>query len=215
MKKRILCSVLLLTSGFVQAEDLPKMPDINLNAAHQDAAATALNAAQKPAIIDCNYKIPQDTKKIEEFIISVWTAKAVIQVFSFKHDSIDTQLQQLKACFTDLGWEDFKADLQISGNLEAIKSQKSSISSQIGGKIEVKEIEDNQWDVVFPLNVFYQNDKAKVTQKLQIHVNVGRKVSGDLGINNLVAATKPETQPQAAGRKTAPQTPGEATPQKN
>lgn len=119
-----------------------------------------------------------------------WAAKAVTQAFDFNPTNLDSQLQKLQLCFTEQGWTGFNTALQKSGNLEAIKSQKLTVSSQVMGQIVVTEAKDNQWKINLPLQVVYQNDKEKVTQLLSVDVTVGRKITGDLGITQMIAAPR-------------------------
>ncbi|MBI2786543.1 MAG: DotI/IcmL family type IV secretion protein [Legionella longbeachae] len=141
-------------------------------------------------VIDCEYKISAETKQIDQSLIMAWSAKAVTQAFDFDPDHLDMQLQKLQACFTEQGWTGFNTALQKSGNLQAIKSQKLTVSSQVDGQIIITEAKDNQWKINLPLQVVYQNDKEKVTQVLTIDLTVGRKLTGDLGITQMIAAPR-------------------------
>ena len=71
----------------------------------------------------------------------------------------------------------------------------------VDGELKVNPVKDNQWKVSIPLQVVYQNDKEKLTQKLNVDLLIGRKMSGDLGIMQMIA-TPMETanlkQPEAA-----------------
>lgn len=143
-----------------------------------------------PGTINCDYKIPAETKIIDQKTIMTWSEKATVQAFDFEPASMDSQLQNLKNCFTDQGWTSFDAALQKSGNVEAIKTQNLTVSSQVDGDVKVSEEKDNQWKVILPLQVVYQNDKEKVTQLLNINLTVGRKITGDLGIMQMIAAPR-------------------------
>ncbi|HHT0592736.1 TPA: DotI/IcmL/TraM family protein [Legionella anisa] len=151
----------------------------------------SVQPAQAPAApINCEYKIPPETKTIDQSLVMKWAAKAVTQAFDFNSNNLDSQLQKLQPCFTEQGWTGFNTALQKSGNLEAIKSQKLTVSSQVMGQIVVTESKDNQWKINLPLQVVYQNDKEKVTQLLSVDVTVGRKITGDLGITQMIAAPR-------------------------
>ncbi|KTC84480.1 DotI/IcmL family type IV secretion protein [Legionella brunensis] len=148
-------------------------------------------------IINCNYRIPAETKIIDQTLVLNWTKQAALQSFSFNCESIDNQLQQLQSCYTDSGWLEFKAALDRSGNIEAIKTQKLTMSSQLEGQPKLLEATDNQWQINLPLKVVYQNSKEKITQLVNIHLTVGRKVTGDLGIMQIIATlgTTPTPSP--------------------
>lgn len=149
--------------------------------------------AQQPAaapVIDCNYKIPAEIKKVEQSVVMTWAQNAVIQAFTFNPDTMDAQMQKLQACFTEQGWTGFSSALQQSGNLEAIKSQKLSVASQIEGMALINDAKDNQWKVTVPLMVVYQNEKEKVSQLLSVDLTVSRKPNGDLGIMQMIASPR-------------------------
>ncbi|MGM9452120.1 DotI/IcmL family type IV secretion protein [Legionella bozemanae] len=151
----------------------------------------SVNPTPAPAAaINCEYKISPDTKTIDQSLVMKWAAKAVTQAFDFDPNNLDAQLQKLQSCFTEQGWTGFNTALQKSGNLEAIKSQKLTVSSQVTGQIVVTEAKDNQWKINLPLQVVYQNDKEKVTQLLSVDLTVGRKITGDLGITQMIAAPR-------------------------
>lgn len=170
-------------------------------------AIPPVNPATAPtATINCEYKIPPETKTIDQSIVLKWASKAVTQAFEFDSKNLDAQLQKLQACFTEQGWTGFNTALQKSGNLEAIKSQKLTVSSQVDGQVVITEAKENQWKLNLPLQVVYQNDKEKVTQLLSVDLTVGRKITGDLGISQMIAAPRgtvtqklpPDYNPNAA-----------------
>ncbi len=153
---------------------------------------------QAAPVINCDYKIPAETKNIDQTLVMNWSEKAVVQTFDFDPANIDAQIAKLQVCFTEPGWTGFNTALQKSGNVEAIKSQKLTVSSQVDGQAQVTDVKDNQWKITLPLQVVYQNDKEKVTQLLNVNVTVGRKISGDLGIMQMIATPRPATTPQPA-----------------
>lgn len=159
----------------------------------QQPAQQQVPSQQTAPVINCDYKISAETKAIEQSLVLTWSEKAIIQSFDFDPATVDAQLQKLQACFTDQGWLSFNSALQKSGNLDAIKSQKLHVSSQIDGQPQVTEAIENQWKIIIPLQVVYQNDKEKVTQLLNVNVTVGRKITGDLGINQMIAVPRTAT----------------------
>lgn len=188
MKKTLLWTTLIaLTSTPMHAEST--QPQANTATPNTSVSpSTALKTTT--VVMNCDYKIPADTKKIDPSTVSSWSEKAVIQSFDLDHNTVDNQMQQLQACFTEQGWEGFTVALQKSGNMDAIKSQKLNVSSQIDGKIDVTESKENQWTVLLPVQVVYQNEKEKVTQLLSVNLTVGRKKTGELGIMQMVATPR-------------------------
>ena len=168
----------------------PSVPATNVQPAVGDVKVikqtTTVQIQANPAI-NCEYKIPPQTKIVDQALVLKWSETAVTQAFDFDAVNLDKQIQKLKACFTEQGWVGFNSALQKSGNLEAIKTQSLNVSSQIDGAAQVTETNGAQWKVNLPLQVVYQNNKEKVTQLLSIDVTIGRKISGDLGIIQMIA----------------------------
>lgn len=178
--------------------------------------APAASIDAKSPANNCQYHIPANTTAIESSTILTWAEHATVQAFEFNPATIDAQLSQLKACFTDQGYQGFNDALQKSGNINAIKSQLLNVSSQMDGEPNITSSKDNQWRVTVPLQVVYQNNKQKFTQLLSIDLLIGRKITGDLGIMQMIATPRPEAGgkaplPNAAAAKTPPMTAQEPT----
>jgi hypothetical protein len=141
-------------------------------------------------IINCDYKIPETTKVVEQSLVLSWSEKATNQAFDLDPNTLDAQLLKLQSCFTEQGWIGFNNALQQSGNLTAIKTQKLMVSSQVDGPSQMLEIKENEWKIALPLQVVYQNDKEKVTQLLNVNLKVGRKPNGDLGITQMITSPR-------------------------
>ena len=153
-------------------------------------APTIPPTASQPLVtvaINCDYKIPAQTKTIDQTLILAWSQHAAIQAFQFDPNTVDAQLQKLQNCFTEQGWVGFNSALQKSGNIDAIKAQKLNVISNLDGTAQMTESKDNQWKVAVPLKVLYQNDKEQVNQLLNVNLTIGRKVNGDLGIMQVIA----------------------------
>lgn len=162
------------------AATVPVVPSAQANPADAPSAAS----------MNCTYKIPADMKKVDDATITSWSEKAAMQSFSFAPEKVDAQVSELQPCFTDQGWTGFSAALKKSGNVEAIKAQKLSVSSQVMGQTQVSGLKEDQWKVAVPLQVTYQNDKDKATQLLNIELTVSRKPNGGLGIMQMIATPK-------------------------
>jgi hypothetical protein len=198
-------ALLVVLSTPVQSDDTITGIDTSTIPMEQLAANTETNQTNQPidqpstaAIINCNYKIPSGVKKVDATLILTWTEKATIQSFEFTPALVDTQIQQLQSCFTEQGWIGFNSALQKSGNIQAIKSQKLTVTSHIDGQAQITEAKDNQWKVTIPLQVVYQSEKEKVTQLLTVNLVIGRKIKGDLGIMQLIATPRPTQSSQQA-----------------
>jgi hypothetical protein len=154
--------------------------------------------------IDCNYQFAKDMTTIDPAVIEVWSKNATTALFTFDNTNLTKQLEALKLCFTEQGWQSFNAAFQKSGNLDAIKSRQLSVSSSIKGQTSIQTTKDNQWKISLPIEVVYQNKDNKITQSLTVHLLVTRKPSGGLGILQVIAT--PE--------KNSPSTPASATEKK-
>lgn len=177
--------------------------------------AQPVNQLATPPVINCDYKIDANIKTIDQALVLTWSEKATTQAFDFNPTTLDTQMQQLQHCFTEQGWTGFNTALEKSGNLEAIKTQHLTVSSQIDGQAQMEEAKDNQWKINLPLQVVYQNEKEKVTQLLNIKLTVGRKMSGELGITQMIAtpriAATAQTNSTTNTTSTAVTTPADST----
>lgn len=195
---KTLLSTMLLTIICTSAQAAEATPAANkpAAAAPTQAAPAADKASPAETTINCKYRLTAETTAVETNLLTNWAGKATVQAFDFNPTTIDNQLLELKPCFTDQGWHSFNDALQKSGNVAAIKTQHLNVSSQIDGEVKVNAVKDNQWKITVPLQVVYQNDKEKLTQLLTVDLLVGRKVTGDLGIMQLIASPRP-----AAGQK--------------
>lgn len=209
MKKTILATTLLATLSTLASADnvAPPVTSTTVTPSATTTTTTTTTApattpAQQPVVINCKYHIPAETTTIDQSLISTWAGKAAVQSFDFNPAAIDTELTELKNCYTDQGWQGFNEALQKSGNIEAIKSQHLTVSSLVDGEVKIIPVKDNQWKATVPLQVVYQNDKEKLTQLLTLDLLIGRKISGDLGIMQMIAI--PRQTNQAAPASQAP-----------
>lgn len=212
MKKTILWSALFtLLCSQVQAEGAAPVnsqstnqPSPVQNATTDIAPATdLLQPVPQATIINCEYTISNTTKTVDKPVVLSWSESAALQAFSFASTNLDAQMKSLQSCFTEQGWVGFNNALQKSGNMEAIKSQNLTMMSKIDGQTQLTEIKENQWKLTVPLQVVYQNDKEKVTQLLNIDLTIGRKSTGNLGIMQIIATPRPQTQQQTTSSNTS------------
>jgi len=141
-----------------------------------------------PAVIDCQYQLPENTASVEQALITTWAKKALVQSFQFVPENMNAELEALKSCYTDQGWEAFNEALKTSGNLEAIRSNNLNVTSKISGEIHVENIKDKQWKVSMPLKVTYENNEKHLLQVLNVDLLIALKKSGSFGIMQVIAA---------------------------
>jgi hypothetical protein len=231
MKKSLLCSALLchgvlamissslyaepsaLTADGAKSKQVAKPTDSSVSKAQATPASAALpQTATTPAQpINCNYHIPSETSHIDSSLVMQWAEKAAQQSFDFNHTTLDKQLTELKSCYTDPGWKSFYDALQKSGNIKAIQAQNLMVSSMVNGTPSVKDLKDNQWKVNLLLHVVYQNENEKLTQPLTVELLIGRKLSGDLGIMQIIASP-PRQETSAVANTPTPSGQANASP---
>lgn len=152
------------------------------------SVSSAPSAPPAPAVINCEYKIPEGTASVEQAFITTWAKKALVQSFQFAPEKVNKELEALKACYTTQGWKAFNEALKTSGNLEAIRTYNLNVSSQVDGEIHIENIKDKQWKVSMPLKVSYQNKDRQLLQALNVDLLIALKKSGSLGIMQVIAA---------------------------
>lgn len=211
MKKKLLSPLLI---AFLGTQVNAAEPVVVNDATKENITSTV--AAPPPAhepSMDCNYHIPATQTAIDAAMITAWAEKAAMQSFTFAPTTIQNQLEMLKACYTEQGWKGFNDALQKSGNIDSIKNQQLNVSAQVDGTPNINTVKDGQWKVTLPMQIVYQNDKEKVTQRLSVSILIGRQPSGDLGIMQLVATAKPDETPAADKTASTPSpTPAEQAP---
>jgi hypothetical protein len=158
------------------------------------ASLLPLNVCAEPTattettrVINCDSHFPQETQSIDSTTIEAWAHQAAIQSFTLDHATLDNQLSQLKACYTDQGWQGFNDAMTKSGNMQAIKANQLTVTSETQNPASVAVIKENEWKVSLPLKVTYANKDQKIAQLLTIDLIINRKSSGDLGIVQLIA----------------------------
>jgi hypothetical protein len=189
----------------IQSSDSTKVPSSGQTLpAETSVMPSSQTTPQVPPPINCKYHFPVETNIISQIDLTTWASRAATQSFDFSPTLIDNELSELKSCYTDQGWQGFNDALKKSGNIEAIKSQQLTVSSQVIGEVTMTSVKENQWKMSVPLQVVYQNSKEKLTQQLSVQLLVGRKVSGDLGIMQMIATPQQDHSSEATDEKSAP-----------
>jgi len=207
MKKTMIATALLAsisTVSFADTATSEASPPPPTPAPVQETTEPTAPVVQQT--LDCNYHIAADANEISQTIITKWAEKAAVQSFTFSPDSFQNQLERLKVCFTDKGWTSFNDALDKSGNIKAIQNQRLTVSSQMEGAASFAAIKDNRWKVTIPMEVVYQNSNDKITQALKVDLLIGRKISGDLGIMQVIATPKQTPENSADTPEVKPDT---------
>ncbi|HFK9673930.1 TPA: DotI/IcmL family type IV secretion protein, partial [Legionella pneumophila] len=182
MSKNLFYSVFLI---------LLSMKAYSQDAVSRDAAMRAEPIEKKSIayhnVIDCDYKISPEISHIDSDIILNWAEYAAILSFNFNFASIEDQLNQLHACYTEKGWGQMQNALHKSNNIETIKAEKLKVKGYKDGEAQIIEALDNQWKIILPLKVVYENDKKRVTHFLNAYLTIGWKNKDSLGIMQMIA----------------------------
>jgi hypothetical protein len=155
----------------------------------QTSAPEAVIAPSNPAPVDCLYQL-SSTTPISEKELSEWAKLAILKSFDYSFDTLETQLQKLKACYTEQGWLGFNNALKQSGNLATIKAQQLTVNCEIEGKLKIDPFKNNQWKITVPVKVVYQNSQEKLTQRLWVAMVVTKKSASQLGVVQIIAEPK-------------------------
>ncbi|HAT2066299.1 TPA: DotI/IcmL family type IV secretion protein [Legionella pneumophila] len=185
--------VLQSLKSILASSSLQLSPQLFLNA--QNIQLKQAEQPKSKGTVSCHYKIPEETIKTDKNIILQWAEHAATQSFAFDFTSVEPQLSKLQSCYTENGWIEFNSALMKSGNIEAIKMQRLTMTSEVNGVAEFIETRENHWIIALPLKVTYKNDTMRVSQLLNIQLTVGRKTNGELGINQLIATLNPSSSP--------------------
>lgn len=150
--------------------------------------------------INCDYRISPEIQKIDNALIVSWAEYAVLHSFNFDLSSFDTQLKNLRTCYTKNGWISFISALTDSGNIDSIKTQNLMVSSMLDGKVQLIDAQETQWKMNVPIKVFYKNDKEEITHFLNVYLIISWRNAFKLGIVQIVATPRaaPLSQKAAA-----------------
>ncbi|HAU1151102.1 TPA: type IV secretion protein IcmL [Legionella pneumophila] len=181
--------VLQSLKSILASSSLQLSPQLFLDS--QNSQLKQPEQSQSKETVSCHYKIPAATIKTDKNIILRWAEHAATQSFAFDFTSIESQLSRLQSCYTENGWVEFNSAMIKSGNIEAIKMQRLTMTSEINGVAEFIETRENHWVIALPLKVTYKNDTMRVSQLLNLQLTVGRKTNGELGVMQLIATLDP------------------------
>lgn len=187
MKKIIVCGALFnLICIQVHAAQTPG------TISEKKSSAKSYITTKKPQSIEinCDYRISAETQKIDKNLVVSWAKYAVLHSFDFNFLSFDTQLKNLKVCYTQNGWISFMNALKDSGNINSIKTQNLMVSSILDGEVQFIEDQENQWKMNVPIKVFYKNDKEEETHFLNVYITISWRNAFKLGITQIIATPR-------------------------
>ncbi|QMT59140.1 DotI/IcmL family type IV secretion protein [Legionella sp. PC997] len=193
MKKNIVCVALFnLICTQVYAVQTSDTISEKISTRAKSAQSQKTNAITKPLSleINCDYRISGDTQKIDKNLIINWAKYAVLHSFNFDFPSFDSQMKNLRACYTENGWIGFTNALKESGNINSIKTQNLTVSSTLDGEVQVIDDQENQWKITVPIKVFYKNDQEEVTHFLNVYIIISWRNAFKLGIVQMITTPR-------------------------
>lgn len=186
----ILSTMSLITSmAYAQDNSNNNQPSPTQSASGQNSQDTTVVKKESPVAINCQYNLKDNNGEVSNELLTKWADFAATHAFDYSYLNIDKQLSALEPCFTKAGWQSYNKALTESGNIAAIKEQQLMVSSQLKGQSTIKSNEDKKWQVIIPLEVSYESKEQRITQLLNVTLDIGLKISGNLGINQIIATS--------------------------
>lgn len=173
----------------------------NANASPMQMLATTNTAAVSSipdthGAIDCSYVVPQPVSQVSNDTVLQWANYAATQTFTYDFQNYDKQFQQLKACYTTMGWDSFMEAVKTSNNLKAAQEEHLFVSAKTNGETQLVSKSSNttqpSWLVRVPVKVTYQNQDREVSQDMYVDLTI-KTIYGSpmhLGINQIIASPK-------------------------
>jgi hypothetical protein len=133
--------------------------------------------------VTCSSLIPASPSENRRKFVKKWSAYVAKQAFALNYSTVEFDIQQIKDCFSDEGWTNFKSALDHSGNIPMIKTNLLTSTVQIIDPIAIQHIKDeSRWEIDVPMQIVYQNEKKKMTQMISVHLNIAELSSRRLSI---------------------------------
>ncbi len=111
--------------------------------------------------------------------------KSSYDFFDFKPETLTTQLQKAIPYSMEKSMDGLVVSLDKLKHAKVTKTQKLTLKSQKDREPRLVETRDNQWNMMLPVQIVYQNDQDKVTKLLNVALVIERKPNGELGITQM------------------------------
>lgn len=150
---------------------------------------------EKSCDCSCRVPIPLTEPNLSFNDFNLWIKEAAISAFSYDYHDYHQALSNASRFFTPLGWQEFLAAFNQSGNLAMVLRDKLSVRAMASGPpviLENKIIDEHyMWVVEIPLTVSYFSEKSVQKQPLTVRMTIIRTGPAiglqEMGINHLVA----------------------------
>ena len=140
---------------------------------------------------------PLTDPTVTDQFVAQWASLAAQRAYNLDYVHWQSQMQDSSAYFTDMGWHDFLATMQNSGNLRSLLDLHLVSIAKVTGtpQIENEMVVSGHyaWKVSVPMEVIYKGDKS-ITQTMQLTLIVLREPAAKypqrIAINNYIADTQ-------------------------
>ncbi len=137
--------------------------------------------------MNCFSKIPQKNLILRTQFIKNFSAYLSKQAFVIPLEDFNQHLNQIKACFSPNGWQEFSSALARSGNISLIQAKQYMTSGFVEGNITINhQVNTYVWETETPLTIIYQNRENRVSQRLNIHLRIEEREQGVVRVTQVV-----------------------------
>ena len=131
--------------------------------------------------------ISQDVNSNAEVL--AWASEAAIASYTYNALSYTKQFENLKAKFTNEGWNNFEEALKKSGNLNEVINNGVVVSAFRSNPAEIESYSEKNsistWVVKVPTQVTYENGYVKIEQDMETYLTISSNNDGKLLIQNI------------------------------
>jgi hypothetical protein len=156
------------------------------------------DAYQGNTEINCFSKLPPKNLILRTQFIKNFSAYISKQAFVIPLENFNQHLEQIKACFSPEGWQEFSTALARSGNIGLIQAKKYMSNGFIEGNITINhQVNTYVWETETPLTIIYQNRENRVSQRLNVHLRIEQGAQGMVRVTQVVGIPRKLGAPTA------------------
>jgi hypothetical protein len=161
------------------------------NTSAQLSTTSTSNLYSESSSMNCATFLPPGNSDNQTNLIQNWSAFVSKQAFSLPFDGTENYLRNLRACFSNDGWNEFSRALNQSGNITLIQAKQYNTSAQVIGLIAIShQANTNTWETKTPIQIIYKNDTSKISQELDIHLKIVKERNNQLTVSQIIGIPK-------------------------
>lgn len=126
-----------------------------------------------------SFAIPQETQ------LSVWANEAIVATYTYNYKNFLPRQREIAKYFTSTAWKAYSDALQKAKLPESVNKNSYTVSSVATSPPVLTQSGPNQWHVVMPILVLYENPQYKQTQHINVNLFFKTADSGQ-GVRGLV-----------------------------